>query len=168
MVRPSSDLNRRYLFDLLHELKGADTADFIFLQEVDKDSKRTWYQDEVRSVQERLSDYYNVFAVNYDVPFVPIPLLEPMGQVKAGQMIMSRIVPDSAWRYALEGSYSWPKRLFLLDRCFILSQFKLPSGKRLSLICLHNSAFSDAAEARLKELNLLKKVMIGCLRKETM
>jgi endonuclease/exonuclease/phosphatase family metal-dependent hydrolase len=165
MVRPSAELSGRYFKNILSELKRADTSDFIFLQEVDAYAKRTHYMDEVQAVQNKLSDYNSVFAVNYDVPFVPIPVTEPMGRVKAGQMTLSRIAPDSVCRYALPGSYGWPKRLFLLDRCFIHTQFTLPSGKILSLINLHNSAFSDAAQARQNELVLLKKLMIGLYKK---
>jgi len=161
MVRPTSALNQQYFNNILNELKGADSADFIFIQEADQHSKRTFYTDEVKGIQDKLKEYFSVFGVNYDVPFVPIPIMEPMGRVKAGQMTLSKMAPDSAWRFALEGSYGWPKRLFLLDRCFVLTLFKLPSGRMLSLINVHNSAFSDAAEARQKELNLLKKEMIG-------
>jgi endonuclease/exonuclease/phosphatase family metal-dependent hydrolase len=164
MVRPSSGLCQRYLYDILHEIKDADSADFIFLQEVDQYAKRTYYKDQVNAVQNELNNYYSVFAVNYDVPFVPVPLREPMGRVKAGQMTLSKMAPDSAFRYALEGSYGWPKRLFLLDRCFILTQFKFPSGRMLSLINVHNSAFSDAASARQKELILLKNLMVELYR----
>ena len=165
MVRPSCELCSRYLKNILSNLKGADTSDFIFLQEVDTYAKRTHYIDEVGAIQNKLSDYNSVFAVNYDVPFVPIPVREPMGRVKAGQMTLSRIAPDSASRYALPGSYGWPKRLFLLDRCFIHTQFILPSGKILSLINLHNSAFGDAAQARQNELVLIKKLMVGLYQK---
>jgi endonuclease/exonuclease/phosphatase family metal-dependent hydrolase len=164
MVRPSSDICQRYFKNILNEIKGADSADFIFIQEADKYSKRTYYMDEVKGIQDKLGDYYSVFGVNYDVPFVPIPVLEPMGRVKAGQMTMSRLAPDSAKRYATEGSYSWPKRLYLLDRCFIETQFTLHSGKKLVLINIHNSAFSDAVEARQKELNLLKSLMVKFYR----
>jgi endonuclease/exonuclease/phosphatase family metal-dependent hydrolase len=159
MVRPTSELNQRYLNNILNEVKGADTADFIFIQEVDKQAKRTYGTDEVKAFQNKLNNYYNVFAVNYDVPFVPVPFMKPMGGVMAGQMTLSRMAPSCAERYALQGSYSWPKRLFLLDRCFIYTQFMLPSGKILSLINLHNSAFSDAVQARKNELILLKSLM---------
>ena len=165
MVRPSAELCNRYFKNILSDLKSADTSDFIFLQEVDAFAKRTHYNDEVQAVQNKLSDYNSVFAVNYDVPFVPIPVREPMGRVKAGQMTLSRISPDNASRYALPGSYGWPKRLFLLDRCFIHTQFTLPSGKILSLINLHNSAFGDAVLARQQELALLKKLMVGLYKK---
>ncbi|MDP4291684.1 MAG: endonuclease/exonuclease/phosphatase family protein, partial [Bacteroidota bacterium] len=164
MVRPSSALSQQYFKNILNEIKGADTADFIFLQEVDKAAKRTFYRNEVQAVQDKLNDYYSVFAVNYDVPFVPVPITQPMGRVKAGQMTLSKMAPDSAKRYALPGSYGWPKRLFLLDRCFILTQFTLPSGKRLSLINLHNSAFSDAVQARQQELVILKRLMVDLYR----
>ena len=165
MVRPTAELCQQYFKNILNELKGADSADFIFLQEADQHSKRTYFTDEVMGIQDKLKNYYSVFGVNYDVPFVPIPIMEPMGRVKAGQMTLSKMAPDSAFRYATEGSYTWPKRLFLLDRCFVLTQFKLPSGRRLSLVNVHNSAFSDAAAARQKELDLLKNRMEGLYRK---
>lgn len=43
MVRPSFELCDRYLKYILNDLKGADTSDFIFLQEVDVKAKRTHY-----------------------------------------------------------------------------------------------------------------------------
>lgn len=165
MVRPTSILCNRYLKNILKDLKSADTSDFIFLQEVDAYAKRTYYIDEVQAAQYKLANFYSTFAVNYDVPFVPVPLREPMGRVKAGLMTLSRFAPDSAKRFALPGSYGWPKRLFLLDRCFVHTQFNLPSGKILSLINLHNSAFGDAAQARQQELILLKKFMVELYKK---
>ena len=165
MVRPSAELSGWYFKNILSDLKHADSTDFIFLQEVDAYAKRTHYIDQVHAVQNKLSSFNSVFAVNYDVPFVPVPIREPMGRVKAGQMTLSRLIPDSAIRYALQGSYGWPKRLFLLDRCFIHTQFTLPSGKILSLINLHNSAFSDAVQARQNELLLLKNLMEGLYKK---
>ncbi len=159
MVRPSQAQCTKYLKDILQSIKMVDSADFIFLQEVDTHSKRIYNINEVTQLQNALPDYHSVFAKNYDVPFVPVPFREPMGRVEAGQMTFSKIMPDSAKRYTLPGSYSWPKRLFLLDRCFIHTQFTLPSGKILSLINLHNSAFSDAAEARQMELKKIKTLM---------
>jgi len=164
MVRPTAELHKQYFNNILNELKSADSADFIFLQEADQHSKRTFYTDEVNEISKKLNNYYSVFGVNYDVPFVPIPVMEPMGRVRAGQMTLSKISPESAYRYATEGSYTWPKRLFLLDRCFVLTQFKLPSGRTLSLINIHNSAFSDAVDARQKELILLKILMVELYR----
>jgi len=165
MVRPTVEQNQRYLHNIMQELHDADSADFIFIQEVDAVAKRTYRVDEVKAIQDDLSSYYSSFAVNYDVPFVPIPVLEPMGRVKAGQMIFSKIAPFTATRYSLPGTYTWPKKLFLLDRCFIHSQFKLPNGRTLSLINLHNSAYSDAADARQKEMVMIKKMMLDLYHK---
>jgi endonuclease/exonuclease/phosphatase family metal-dependent hydrolase len=165
MVRPLQSQCTTYLKNILHSIKMVDSADFIFIQEVDANSHRTYKIDEVVQFQQALPDYHTVFAKNYDVLFVPVPLKEPMGRVEAGQMTLSKLAPDSAKRYALQGSYSWPKRLFLLDRCFIHTQFTLPSGKILSLINLHNSAFSDAAEARQMELEKIKKLMTDLFAK---
>jgi endonuclease/exonuclease/phosphatase family metal-dependent hydrolase len=159
MVRPTTELNKGYLENILNEVKRADTTDFIFIQEVDQRAKRSHFTDQVEAFQNKMNDYYTVFGVNYDVPFVPIPTMEPMGRVKAGQMTLSKMAPDSAIRYRLHETYTWPKRLFLLKRCFIHTQYTLPSGKILSMINLHNSAFGDAVEARKQDLIALKQLM---------
>lgn len=159
MVRPTEAQCTNYLQGVLQSIKQVDTADFIVLQEVDRKSHRTYKINEVEKIQQTMTNYHSVFAKNYAVPFVPVPLREPMGGVEAGPMTLSKIAPDSANRYALQGSYGWPKRLFMLDRCFIHTQFKLPSGKILSLLNLHNSAYGDAVEARKMELETIKKLM---------
>jgi endonuclease/exonuclease/phosphatase family metal-dependent hydrolase len=82
-----------------------------------------------------------------------------MGKVVGGIAVYSKPLPSESYRYALPGHYPWPKGLFLLDRCFILSRFPLQKGKELVIINTHNEAFDEGGMRDL-QMRLLRKTMI--------
>ncbi len=137
----------------------AHPADVVMLQEVDRGSRRIHFVSEIEEVAGALPGYAWVFARNYDVAFVPLPLTSPMGRVIAGQMTLSRWRPAVAERHALPGEYSFLVQLAQLDRCFILERIPAPDGNEWVLINTHNSAF-DAGQLRKQQLGYIKEVMI--------
>lgn len=159
-VRPSKILVQKYLKQNLEFIQSLDNIDFMFFQEVDKASKRSYFIDQSEKLDDILPQYNAVFASNYRVSFVPMPILNPMGRVNAGIMTYSRFLSSEAYRYAYPNIASWPNKLFLLDRCFILSRYPLPSGKELVLINTHNSYYISEDSLRMIELNILKNKMI--------
>jgi len=159
-VRPSAEDFGRYFSGIMGSLTHSGYPDFVFIQEVDRQSKRSRYIDEAAMIDSIFNGYSSVYATNYRAGFVPIPLSDPMGQVEAGLLTLSRYRPSEAERVSYPSSYSWPKRLFMLDRCFILSRIKISGHADLVLINTHNSAFSDAADMRKKELALLRKAIM--------
>ena len=159
-VRPTAIEFQRYLNGVLESLAKVEHPDFVLIQEVDRKAKRSYYTDEVSLIDSLYNGYSSVYASNYDVRFVPVPPAEPMGSVKAGLTTLSRYRSDDARRVAFPSSYAWPKRLFMLDRCFLLTRYKMAEGKVLVLINTHNSAFDDAADMRKLELALLQKTML--------
>ena len=54
-----------------------DTVDFMLLQEVDRDSKRSYHIDQYEKIAGVLPSYNPFFAKNYDVFFVPAPPSQP-------------------------------------------------------------------------------------------
>ena len=160
-VRPSEALNRKYLDGIKAFVKANDTVDFWMLQEVDIKSRRSHFVNEVAEIEHAKSGSFDVFAKNYDVPFVPVPVYEPMGSVLGGLMIFSEFQPAEALRYAYPLIASWPDKLFLLDRCFILNRYPLQSGKDLVVINTHNSAYVYDSALRVHELQILKKIMLA-------
>jgi endonuclease/exonuclease/phosphatase family metal-dependent hydrolase len=159
-VRPSAGELGRYFSGIMSSLTHSGYPDFIFIQEADRKSKRSRYIDEAAMIDSIFNGYASVYATNYRSGFVPVPVTDPMGKVEAGLMTLSRYKPAEAERVAYPSSYSWPKRLFMLDRCFILTRIKLSDHNDLVLINTHNSAFTDAAEMRKKELALLQKTIL--------
>jgi endonuclease/exonuclease/phosphatase family metal-dependent hydrolase len=136
-------------------LKGNDSVDFVFLQEVDRKSKRSYNIDEYSTVTGHVKFTSAAFATNYKVFFVPVPLSSPMGKVYSGITTMSRFIPESSVRYSFPGTYGFPKQLFMLDRCFMVTRFPVKNGKELLLVNTHNEAF-DPGEIRKKQMEYLK------------
>lgn len=160
MVRPTNEQYQRYRQMALQRIASFDTAAFIFLQEIDTFSRRSYYDNQLQAIQKELPEYKSYFATNYHT-WVPIPLNEPMGKVRAGQVTLSEYSPVSAKRVSFESSYEWPMRLFMLKRCYLELRFNTNDGKELVLINTHNSAYSDADALREKELAQLKQCMIN-------
>lgn len=159
-VRPSKERSFGYLEKTKTFLFENDTIDFILLQEVDRDSKRSYGYDQARLVSETLPYYNYTFAKNYDVPFVPVPVTNPMGKVFSGLMTLSKYDPLSFKRIQFPGNYSWPKSLFMLDRCFVIQQFMVADNKILTLINTHNSAFDDGT-LRQMQMEMLKSFALS-------
>ncbi|MFO7723089.1 MAG: hypothetical protein R6V49_07695, partial [Bacteroidales bacterium] len=140
-------------------LRQQQDADFILLQEVDRVAKRSYHADQTDMISSLFPGYCSLFATNYQVKFVPVPLGRPMGKVHSGIMTMGKVAPALAERVSLPGSFGWPKRLFMLDRCLLISRYPLPKGKELVLINLHNSAFDDTGELRRQEVGAIREII---------
>jgi endonuclease/exonuclease/phosphatase family metal-dependent hydrolase len=140
-------------------LKGNDSIDFFFLQEVDRNSKRSYRTDEHLQLEDNLGASSNQFAINYKVFFVPVPPSSPMGKVLSGISIFGNKVPENSVRYAFPGEYGFPKQLFMLDRCFLVNRYSLKNGKELVLINTHNEAF-DPGEIRKEQMQYLKGFLL--------
>jgi endonuclease/exonuclease/phosphatase family metal-dependent hydrolase len=141
-------------------LKQNDSVDFIFIQEVDKGSKRSYYINEYDSLTKVLNGFSPFFAKNYDVFFVPVPPATPMGKVLSGLAIFSKFQPSSSIRYSFPGKYGFPKQLFMLDRCFLVNRYPLKSGKELIVINTHNEAF-DPGQIRKEQMAYLKDFLLN-------
>ncbi len=143
---------------------NSQNEDFIFLQEVDIHAKRTYNIDEQENLDTQLPEFHTNFGKNYDVAFIPVPISKPYGHVVAGINTYSKDEPFSVVRYQYPGNFSWPKRLFMLDRCFLVNRYKLKNGKQLLTINLHNSAFDDGS-LRAKQLKYLSKFALAEYKK---
>lgn len=159
-MRPNKDLYKSYINSVFNIVSAMDSVDFVLLQEVDFNSHRTYRNHQDSTFLKAFPTYSSVQAVNYDVPFVPFPLFNPMGRVYSGMMSFSRFIPEWGQRVSYPGSYSWPMSVFFLDRCFIIMRFDLENGKDLYVINTHNSAYSDAGDIRLVELYFLRSYVL--------
>ena len=158
-VRPEKEENEKYLKGIKAFLKTQRGLDFILLQEVDKKARRSYGKNQVEILQSCLPGFESVFARNYDVNFVPVPVNNPMGGVISGLQSFSRFQALTTERVAFEGNFSWPKRLFMLDRCMIIQRFMADNEKIVVLINTHNSAFDDG-ELRENQFDLIRKVAL--------
>jgi endonuclease/exonuclease/phosphatase family metal-dependent hydrolase len=151
---------RENLNEIGNFLKKNDSIDFIFLQEVDRGSKRSYHLDEYDTILGKLNYHSPVFAKNYDVFFVPRPISNPMGKVLSGIAIFSKYTPASSIRFAFPGDFGFPTQLFWLDRCFLVNRYPLANGKELILINTHNEAF-DEGDIRKAQMEYLKDFILN-------
>lgn len=139
---------------ILESLYAFDSLDFILLQEVDTASSRSYYTNQYREILNLLRYFNGVFLKNYDVFYVPVPIFNPMARVVSGLSFFSAHPPSRASLVVFPDNYSWPKNLFMPDRCFQLISYELDNGKKLHVINTHNSAF-DEGLLRKAQLKLL-------------
>jgi len=138
-----------------------DTIDFVYIQEIDRDSKRSYRIDEYKDISEKLTGYNSYFAKNYDVFFVPAPPAKPMGKVLSGIAIYSKFIPESSTRYSLPGDFGFPTQLFYLDRCFMVNRYRTRNSKELVLINTHNEAFDAGGDIRKAQMERLKEFVMN-------
>jgi len=160
MVRPAKEDVRRNIKEIIYTLDRQRTNDFILLQEVDRNSKRSYRNNIYGIINGMLRDHHSAFGKNYDVAFVPLPPRNPMGKVESGLQTLSLPEPARVERYSFPGNYSWPMSVFMLDRCFLVSRYILPGKKELVVINTHNSAYDDGT-LRSKQMDFLKEFLLA-------
>jgi endonuclease/exonuclease/phosphatase family metal-dependent hydrolase len=158
-VRPGREEFQKYLEGIKKMTRTNDGLDFILIQEADVHAKRSYFTDESLELSGTLKDHCFAFAKNYDCSYVPVPLYDPMGKVVSGILSFSRFQPVSAIRTDYGTSFSWPKSLVFLKRCFLVMRFRLRTGNELVLINTHNSVFDEEGALRKKELEKLNDFM---------
>ena len=160
MMRPTREQYQNYLTGVINRLSSFNHSDFLLLQEVDADAKRTYHQNQMAQIAPVLPKHEYVSAINYQVSFVPVPLREPMGAVKAGMASFSAYQSLAATRHAYPQIAGWPDRMFLLNRCFIESRFATTDKKELVILNTHNSAFIDDPIKMNFELKRIQEKML--------
>lgn len=129
-------------------------ADFIYFQEIDYHSNRSYYvnqQDELQKL-----GYNHIFqAVNWDVNYLPFPYFPPSahhGEIYSGQSIFSKYLLTEPERIVLERVADSPfyRDAFYLDRIAQVSKTKI-NGKTMVLINLHLEAFDQATRHKQTE-----------------
>lgn len=158
-VRPDIENVKNNLSAVRNFISANDSIEFFLLQEVDKNSKRSYGINIYDSIRAALPDYKSYFGMNYKVFFVPLPPTNPMGRVNSGLQSLFKFEPQSVDRYSFPGNFDWPKGLFMLDRCFLVSRFPVRGGKELVLINTHNSAYDDGS-LKAGQMEYLKGFLI--------
>ena len=136
--------------------------DIFFLQELDIDSKRSFYIDELSSFKEVFTEdkYDESFARNFKAGVVPLPLNQMTGKVDAGIATFAKYDISDSERIQLPIPFSWPMSLFNLKRCLLVNRIPIEgSDKQLVIINLHLEAY-DNGKGKAKQLKMLMDIMI--------
>lgn len=128
-------------------------ADFYFLQEIDRDSKRSYYIDEMEYYENALG-IDGMYARNFKCDYVPYPL-PTIGKVDSGVVTMTDYAVTSATRIALPESFSWPLKTCNLKRCMLETRIPIEGSEReLVLINFHLEAY-DSGEGKIAQSRML-------------
>jgi endonuclease/exonuclease/phosphatase family metal-dependent hydrolase len=156
MVITPESLVRKYINGIYATIEEFKDYDFILLQEVDVNSKRSHGINIADGILSFLPDHHSIFAKNYDVKFLPFPWTEPMGKIQSGLLSCSKLEPEEALRIAFPGITDFPRKLFYLERCVIFSRYNLENGKDLIVINTHLEAYDDGGIKR-QQMQVMKE-----------
>ena len=165
MVIPPRDIFNKALAGIKKTVAGYDTLDFIFLQELDRRSKRAYNIDILAELAGVLPGAYYAFGKTYDCRYVPVPFTEPMGRVVSGLASFSPFRAVEAEVVSLNTNFTWPTSTFMLKRCILALKYKMGGGKELVVVNLHNSAFDEDGSVRKMELTTLQEYLMGEYKK---
>ena len=143
---------RKYLKGMQDTLRSHDDVDIYMLQEIDIQSKRSFYIDM------REEQYLNqgVFALNFSCPYVPYPF-PPFGEVNGGLFTTAAYDIELAQRIALPCPFKWPLRIANLKRCLLVSYLPIEgSDSELVIVNLHLEAY-DSGEGKIAQTKQLKE-----------
>jgi len=160
-IRPNPNNYDRYWTGVYNYIaKYRDSQDFVLLQEVDRASRRSYHHDQYEGLGIMFDGWEAIHALNYKNVWNPMPLTEmPLGKIQSGLASFSRFASSKITRYSFPGNFSWPKSVFMLDRCFLVQELLLPSGKRLYMINSHNSAYDDG-NLKAQQMDFLKAFLL--------
>ena len=142
-------------------LQKAD-ADICLLQEVDKNSSRTFHLNQWEQFALDLPEYETCYAPNFKCHFVPYPLQAPIGSIDGGIATYSRYNMIDPLRHSLPVPFQWPVRTANLKRCLLVSRVPIQdTSKELVLVNLHLEAYDDG-EGKIAQT----KQLISLLQEE--
>lgn len=149
--------NIKAMTDKLSELD----PDFMFIQEVDTNSTRSYHVDQRAQIMGEFPQYVSVFAKNYDSAYLFYPFLSPHGKSVSGILTESKYNITNALRRQLPIETGVTK-LVDLDRCYSVSRVPVEGGKTLCLYNFHLSAYTTDGTIATEQL----KMIVDDMKKE--
>ena len=130
-------------------------ADIYLFQEVDTKGTRSYDVNQFDLLTEALPETFaNVFAQNYDSPYLFYPFHSPIGANVSGIATYSAFPITSAVRRSLPVESGFMK-LLDLDRCYSISRIPCEGGKELVIFNVHLSAYTSDGSIADTQLEML-------------
>ncbi len=153
-VRPDSESVIKKNYEGILGVIRQEDPDFLLLQEVDSDSKRSYNMDQVSGLRGALG-LPSAYALNYKCSYVPYPL-PTIGKVNSGVLTFSRSRIEEATRISLPCPFSWPVSVANLKRCMLVTRIPLEGEeKEFVLVNFHLEAYDDGEGKKAQTEQLL-------------
>ena len=143
--------------------------DIFLIQEIDRDSDRSYNLDELAMLRSKFKEYESSFGINYKTPFVPYPM-PPLGKIVAGIATFSDSHAENVERIQLPVPFKWPVRPVNLKRCVTETHIPVydPAGPRsegqkrfdkdLVIFNLHLEAY-DSGAGKIAQTKMLAELL---------
>lgn len=128
--------------------------DFVFLQEVDTNSDRSYHVNQKEFFENKFLGYTSVYGVNYHSAYLFYPIFKPHGKSNSGIATFSKFDIYKSERRSLPVSAGLSKFLDL-DRCYTVTRVFCSNGKQLVLFNVHTSAYGGSDEIRTAQMTML-------------
>jgi endonuclease/exonuclease/phosphatase family metal-dependent hydrolase len=135
-------------------------ADFVLLQEVDVNAKRSSYVDQIGGLRAHLSSRYPAFVSSYYwwSRFVPHPKV--WGPVGMKMLVFSKYELGKAYRHRLAQTPGNPlNRDFNIKRAFLEVMVPLRGGTGLILINTHLEAFTKGTDVLQLQVEQIRQYL---------
>nr|BFD44562.1 endonuclease/exonuclease/phosphatase family protein [Pseudomonas sp. FFPRI_1] len=137
-----------------------EKPDLVLLQEVDNGAKASAYQDQLKLLQERLTDLYPCSTQAYDWKADFIPSLHIFGSVGRQLATLSRYRIEHAERLQLPvAPHNILQRQFQPRDALLLSYLPLSDGGQLVALNTHLERARRADETQQKQVTAISKVL---------
>lgn len=115
--------------------------DILFLEEVDVESKRTGYIDQMQWLLDHTYFNYGAYASMWQAQYVPS---EGLGRINTGNAILSRwkITDAKRIQLALRSDQDALTKYFYLRRNLLIAKIAIPGLDNFYGACIHAEAFS--------------------------
>ncbi len=140
---------------VIEEIKEQN-VDFIFYQEVDTNSTRSYHVDQNKLICDSFQDFANVYAINYHSAYLFYPFNDPIGKSNSGLTTLSKYKIKEAIRKSYPISTSFDK-FFDLDRCFMVTRYFISETQELVLVNSHMSAYDEGGKIRSEQIKIMQE-----------
>ncbi len=137
LTREEVETNLERVAEKINEIN----PDILFLEEVDVQSKRTTYIDEMQWLLDHTHLNYGVFGSIWHAQYIPS---DGLGRMNLGTAILSRWPLLNPERIALplRSDQDALTQYFYLRRCIVKTEVEVSNAKRFYAVGVHAAAFS--------------------------
>lgn len=145
--------------EALAEKIKLEDPDILLLQEVDVESKRTAYVDQVQWLLNNTNFNYGAFASMWESQVI---LADGLGRVNTGNAILSKWKLKDAERHQLplRGDQDNLTKYFYLRRNVLKVRVVVPNRSEFYAVCVHATAFATD-DTKQKHLRKFKDILDG-------
>jgi endonuclease/exonuclease/phosphatase family metal-dependent hydrolase len=143
---PRSEIEMKQALDGIASFLKSQDPDIILLQEIDFDSKRSYYTDQLNYLSNALGYRYSAKALSWKAGYIPypyFPIKNQFGKIRSGGAVISKwpINSNSIFLHPKPDTHSWWYNAFYLFRYSQVLSFNV-AGKTFSAINNHLEAFA--------------------------